>query len=267
MKKQIIYSIIVLLMGLKLQAQVVLSDKNYIHTVVPQTPMIIAELENVNCSNINDIDRAIESVTYFDGLGRPIQQRAIKASRDGKDIVTHITYDAYGRQDKQYLPFEASNTIGSYKEIDVNTDINQYYKDTYASDFPGITDLNQINAYSESVFDKSPLNRVLEQGAPGTAWKAIKDSDTDHTIKFDWNTNIANEVVHFKVNFANPGNTEDPSLVKDTHYDPDQLYVTITKDENWTLADGNNRTTREYKDKQGRVVLKRTFASTSSATP
>ncbi|MBG6130179.1 RHS repeat-associated protein [Aquimarina sp. EL_43] len=267
MKKQIIYSIIVLLMGLKLQAQVVLSDKNYIHTVVPQTPMVITELENVNCSNINDIDRAIESVTYFDGLGRPIQQRAIKASRDGKDIVTHITYDAYGRQDKQYLPFEASNTIGSYKEIDVNTDINQYYKDTYASDFPGITDLNQINAYSESVFDKSPLNRVLEQGAPGTAWKAIKDSDTDHTIKFDWNTNIANEVVHFKVNFANPGNTEDPSLVKDTHYDPDQLYVTITKDENWTLADGNNRTTREYKDKQGRVVLKRTFASTSSATP
>ncbi len=258
MKKHIIY-IILLLLGWNLQAQVVLSDKNYIHTTVPQVGMTIAELENVNCATINYIDKAIESVTYFDGLGRPIQERAIKASPDGKDIVTHIEYDAYGRQAKQYLPFEADNTIGSYKDINVNTDINQYYKDTYTSDFPGITDLNQINAYSESVFEASPLNRVLEQGAPGKDWKANPNSDIDHTIKFDWDTNAANEVVYFKVDFANPVNTEDPSLVKDGFYAPNQLYVAITKDENWTPADGNNHTTKEYKDKQGRVVLKRNF--------
>ncbi|MBG6133197.1 RHS repeat-associated protein [Aquimarina sp. EL_43] len=268
MKKQIIY-ILLILMGLNLQAQVVLSDKNYVHTIVPQTAMTIAELENVNCSNINDIDRAIESVTYFDGLGRPIQQRAIKASPGGNDIVTYMAYDDYGRQDKQYLPFEATNTVGSYKEINVNTDINQYYKDTYANDFPGITNANlgEVNAYSESVFEASPLNRVLEQGAPGTAWKADRGSDTDHTIKFDWDTNIANEVVYFKVTFADPNDTEAPTLTKDGFYAANQLYITITKDENWIPADGNNHTTREYKDKQGRVVLKRTYASTSSATP
>ncbi|WP_234420915.1 DUF6443 domain-containing protein, partial [Aquimarina sp. Aq78] len=248
--------------GVNLQAQVVLSDKNYIHSTVPQTAMTIAQMEAVNCTNINDIDKTIESVTYFDGLGRPIQQRAIKASRDGKDIVTHITYDAYGRQDKQYLPFEASNTIGSYKDIDVNTDINQYYKDTYTADFPGITNANlgEVNAYSESVFEKSPLNRVIEQGAPGKAWKADHDSDTDHTIKFDWDTNVTNEVVYFKVNFTGD-DTEKPTLVKDGHYDPNQLYVTITKDENWTPTDGNNHTTKEYKDKLGRVILKRTYAN------
>ncbi|EZH73166.1 hypothetical protein ATO12_19360 [Aquimarina atlantica] len=258
MKKHIIY-IILLLLGWNLQAQVVLSDKNYIHTTVPQVGMTIAELENVNCANINDIDKAIESVTYFDGLGRPIQERAIKASPDGKDIVTHIEYDAYGRQAKQYLPFEADNTIGSYKEINVNTDINQYYKDTYASDFPGITDLNQINAYSESLFDGSPLNRVIKVGAPGTAWKANPSSDADHAIKTDWYTNTANEVVYHKVVFANPSDTEKPSLVQDGYYGANQLYITITQDENWTPADGNNHTTKEYKDKQGRVVLKRTY--------
>ncbi|WP_282037322.1 DUF6443 domain-containing protein, partial [Aquimarina algiphila] len=113
-----------LLMGLQVQAQVVLSDKNYVHTTVPQTAVKIADMENVSCANANDVDNTIESVTYYDGLGRPIQQRAIKASPTGKDIVTHMQYDAYGRQDKQYLPFEANNTVGSYKTVDVNIDIN-----------------------------------------------------------------------------------------------------------------------------------------------
>ncbi|WP_109098386.1 DUF6443 domain-containing protein [Aquimarina sp. AU58] len=263
MNKNIIY-IALLLIGWNLQAQVVLSDKNYIHTTVPQVALTIAEMENVNCSNINDINKTIENVTYFDGLGRPIQERAIKASRDGKDIVTHIEYDGYGRQAKQYLPFESDSHIGAYKDVDVNIDINQYYKDTYASDFPGITDLNQINAYSESLFDGSPLNRVIKVGAPGTAWKANPSSDADHAIKTDWYTNKANEVVYHKVVFANPSDTEKPSLVQDGYYGANQLYITITQDENWTPADGNNHTTKEYKDKQGRVVLKRVF-NTGSA--
>ncbi len=253
-------------MGLQVQAQVVLSDKNYVHTTVPQTAVTIADMENVSCANANDVDNTIESVTYYDGLGRPIQQRAIKASPDGKDIVTHMQYDVYGRQAKQHLPFEANNTVGSYKTVDVNTDINAYYKNTYSDDFPGITtNLGDVNAYSENVFEASPLNRVTEQGAPGKAWKADPNSDTDHTIKFDWGTNVVNEVVNFTVTFTG-GDTEKPELVQNNHYAPNQLVVTITKDENWTPADGDLHTTKEYKDKQGRVILKRTYASTPLAT-
>ncbi len=253
-------------MGLQVQAQVVLSDKNYVHTTVPQTAVTIADMENVSCTNANDVDNTIESVTYYDGLGRPIQQRAIKASPDGKDIVTHMQYDAYGRQAKQHLPFEANNTIGSYKTVDVNTDINAYYKNTYSDDFPGITtNLGDVNAYSESVFEASPLNRVTEQGAPGKAWKADPNSDTDHTIKFEWGTNVTNEVVNFTVTFTG-GDTEKPELVQDNYYAVDQLYVTITKDENWTPADGDLHTTKEYKDKQGRVILKRTFNNSSTSS-
>ncbi|TSE02878.1 DUF6443 domain-containing protein [Aquimarina algiphila] len=263
---KIIYSIVMLLMGLQMQAQVVLSDKNYVHTTVPQTAVTITDMENVSCANANDVDNTIESVTYYDGLGRPIQQRAIKASPTGKDIVTHMQYDAYGRQAKQYLPFEANNTVGSYKTVDVNIDINAYYKNTYSDDFPGITtNLGDVNAYSESVFEASPLNRVTEQGAPGKAWKADPNSDTDHTIKFDWGTNASNEVVNFTVSFTG-GDTQKPELAQNNHYTPNQLYVTITKDENWTPSDGDLHTTKEYKDKQGRVVLKRTYASTPSST-
>ncbi|WP_243721238.1 DUF6443 domain-containing protein, partial [Aquimarina spinulae] len=241
--------------------QLHLSNENYVFTRVYQKPMTSPDQIHYN----KDV---IESVTYFDGLGRTKQQIAIKASPDGKDIVTHIGYDEYGRQDKQYLPFESNTTVGSYKDVDIVNDINQYYETKYADDFIGVAkDHKDFNAYSESVFEASPLNRVVEQGAPGKDWKANKDSDTDHTIKFNWDTNIANEVVTFKVNFANPGDTETPALVQDGFYPANQLYVTITKDENWTATDGNNHTTKEYKDKQGRVILKRTYASTSSATP
>ena len=51
----------------------------------------------------------IETVTYFDGLGRPKQQTAIKGSPTQKDIITHMEYDEVGRQAKQYLPFAKAN--------------------------------------------------------------------------------------------------------------------------------------------------------------
>ncbi|WP_109300105.1 DUF6443 domain-containing protein [Aquimarina sp. AU474] len=199
-----------------------------------------------------------ETVTYVDGLGRPKQQIAVKASPTEQDIITHIEYDELGRQTKQYLPFAKANT-GAYTAVDINNDINSYYLNTYANDFPGITNPAQVNAYSESIYEDSPLNRVLEQGAPGTAWKANPTSDADHTIKFDWRHNTTNEVVRFDVTFADANNTEEPSLEQDGYYAANELQVTITKDENWTTADGDNHTTREYKDKQGRVLLKRTF--------
>ncbi len=199
-----------------------------------------------------------ETVTYVDGLGRPKQQIAVKASPTEQDIITHIEYDELGRQTKQYLPFAKANT-GAYTTVDINNDINSYYLNTYANDFPGITNPAQVNAYSESIYEDSPLNRVLEQGAPGAAWKANPNSDTDHTIKFDWRHNTANEVVRFDVTFADANNTEVPSLEKDGFYAANELTVSITKDENWTTADGNNHTTREYTDKQGRVLLKRTY--------
>ncbi|WP_344779166.1 DUF6443 domain-containing protein [Aquimarina mytili] len=179
-----------------------------------------------------------------------------------EDIVTHLEYDEFGRQAKEYLPFSASGNNGSYRNVNTRAHINGYYQNKYPDDFPGITDLNQINAYSQSVYEASPLNRVKEQGAPGAAWKVDTNSDTDHTIKFDWNTNaIADKVVYFEVAFEN-GNTEKPKLTKRTDdYAAGQLYVTITKDENWQPGQtySNDHTTKEYKDKLGRVILKRTF--------
>ncbi|MDH7447548.1 DUF6443 domain-containing protein [Aquimarina sp. 2201CG14-23] len=230
-----------------------LSNENYVFSRSFQQEMSSSD-------QIDASDDVIESVTYFDGLGRAKQQIAIQAAPNQHDIITHMEYDVLGRQVKSHLPFSRNTPAGSYKAVDIINDINTYYKSTYANDFEGVQANNaDFNAYSESVFENSPLNRVVEQGAPGTAWKADQNSDTDHTIKFDWKSNSVDEVLRFDVTFKY-NNTEIPELIKsENNYAVNELYVTITKDENWKPADGNNHTTREYKDKQGRVVLKRTY--------
>ncbi|WP_281988590.1 DUF6443 domain-containing protein [Aquimarina aggregata] len=243
-------------------AGITISNENYVFTRAYQEEMDAATAINFN----KDV---IESITYFDGLGRPKQQVGIKASPQAKDIVTHITYDQYGRQAQQYLPFErptgTTTPLGSYASVNVVTDINSYYNNVYGADFTVAPDHQNFNAYSESIFEPSPLNRVQEQGAPGSAWKANKDVDTDHTIKFDWDTNTLEEVIKFRVQFTG-SDTESPTLVQQDFYPVGELQVTITKDENWTAADGNNHTTREYTDKAGRVVLKRTYNTTPNTS-
>ncbi|RZS93147.1 DUF6443 domain-containing protein [Aquimarina brevivitae] len=233
----------------------VFSNENYVFTRAYQVPLT----DSLDIQYNKDV---VESISYFDGLGRAKQQIGIKATPDLRDIITHIEYDGFGRQDKQYLPFVRNSAPGSYQTVDVNTAIGAYYQDKYPEDFTtamGIT--IAPNPYAESIFESSPLNRVVEQGAPGTAWMALPDSDLDNTIKFDWDTNNTEEVVYFKVGFTD-GNTEAPELVQQGHYPAEELYVSITKDENWQPTDGDLRTTREYKDKQGRVILKRTFIDT-----
>ncbi|AXT61366.1 hypothetical protein D1816_13755 [Aquimarina sp. AD10] len=224
------------------------NSENYVFTRVYQEAMTSAS----SISNNSDV---IDNITYFDGLGRPKQQIGMRASPDLQDIVTHIKYDKYGRLDKEYLPYVSSETVGSYKEVNVGYDINRYYQNKYPDDFTGMA-LYEVNANSQSIYEPSPLNRVLERGAPGKDWKADSGSDADHTIKFDRNSNVVNEVIYFKVSFPTE-NREAPTLTKYGYYSINQLYITTTKDENWTS--GNNHTTKEYKDKQGRVVLKRTY--------
>ncbi len=204
-------------------------------------------------SEISATSDVIESVTYYDGIGRPKQQVAVKASTQEQDVITHIEYDGYGRQTKQYLPYEANGGANSYRNVNVITDINTYYKNKYPDDFIGVA-IADVNAYSESVFENSPLNRVLQQAAPGKDWKA----GNGHEIKMDYQTNTANEVRLFDVDFI-ANNIETPALTGDgtIYYDKGILSKSITYDENHTT--GKNHSTEEFKDKQGRVVLKRTY--------
>jgi len=220
------------------------SDENYVYTRTYRQ----AHTTSLDQSQLTP-SKATESITYFDGLGRPMQQMGIKQSDGANDIITHIGYDNYGRQDKQYLPYvEGSGTAGSYRG-DVSGATKTYYKSHYSNDFTGSNNTT-ANPYSEILFEASPLNRVLAQGAPGDAWKI----SGNHTIQTDYQTNTGSEVRLYEVSLSS---SYEPSLLLSGYYDPGELYKTVVKDENW--SSGNLHTTEKFKDKQGRVVLKRTY--------
>ena len=139
------------------------TTENYVKNTTPQTPVQTeAALNNLST------DHKQETITYIDGLGRPKQQIGIRQSPTGKDIITHIGYDPFGRQNKNYLPYvpevagsEGTFRIGNQQQATTNFYNTPKYENTQ-------------NPYSETHFEASPLNRVLEQGAPGTDWAVDK---------------------------------------------------------------------------------------------
>lgn len=201
-----------------------------------------------------DINVANVQVSYYDGLGRPIQQIAHKQSNTGKDIITHVEYDVYGKQIKEYLPYVSTSASLSFLP-GAQTDLSSFYASPSIATTGNPSFESTLNPFSERQLENSPLNRVFKQAAPGDPWAMGNGKE----IKFDYQTNSATEVKLFKSTATWNATFEiyDISITQEGNYQENQLYKTITKDENW--VSGNNNTTEEFKDKQGKVVLKRTF--------
>lgn len=181
------------------------------------------------------------TVMYFDGLGREKQLKQIGASPNGTgtpgDLVTHFDYDGFGRQVEDFLPIPVSS---SNPEITGDSELNGNYY---------LTKYGDQTWFSKKEIENSPLNRVMKQAAPGDDWMLGSGNE----IEFEYGTNNTGEVKHFKVNSTN----NYTGFLQDGNYAAGMLYKTTTTDEN-----GNK--IYEFKDKQGRVVLKRTWVADSS---
>ncbi|MDT7831248.1 DUF6443 domain-containing protein [Flavobacteriaceae bacterium S356] len=209
-------------------------------------------------------------VQKIDGNELPFDQVintpiVVISEETANDIVTLIEYDTYGRQLKEYLPYASGYTDG---RINSNAILKnqEYYLAKHAADFVGITDPTQVNSYSEKTLENSPLGRIFEQTAPGKDWKkgtgtiTGKGYSDGHSIRFEYDTNTATEVKLYDVSLSFANNTYTPTLTGGSaHYPLGELTKTVTKDENWEVADGVNHTTEEFKDKNGQVLLKRTY--------
>jgi RHS repeat-associated protein len=246
MKKYIPILILLLSAISSLQAQT-FSDDNFIYTAAPKKAVQSA---NYNTLTKDDIT---QSVTYFDGLGRPIQSIAIGQGDNGLDIITPMEYDGFGRQVIDYLPYTVSNGGTSYPKVDPLAAITAL-KGVYSNKYPGT-----LNPFSEKKLEASPLNRVLKQAALGTPWKM----DSGQEIKLDYQTNISTDAVKlYTVNTTwNAGlGLYDISAPIAGSYAEKELYKNVTYDEN--TAPGSNVGTEEFKNKEGQVVLKRTYDAT-----
>jgi len=196
-------------------------------------------------------------VTYYDGMGRSSQIIQYGASSSGADIIQPIKYDEFGRSSVKYLPYVKAYNIAAYDNDACASQKAFYKKDKI---------LNCNTAFAETVFDGSSLNRVVEQGSEGKDWQPQADNK-GHTIKIKYLTNEEYEVPLFRVNVnklwidreLKDIKTCVPHNVYHPFYEKRSLSITQTFDEDWKQQDGDLHSTKEYKDMQGRTILKRCF--------
>ncbi len=194
----------------------------------------------------------MQTVQYFDGLGRLLQTVQVKGSPTSKDIVQPVSYDQFGREAKKYLPYAITNgaSDGSYKSdaLTVNAGQDQFYKSPPAG-------VSIIPYPSESTaFESSPLNRVVEQGASGQPWQLSTSGVTGsgHTIQMAYGSNVTDDAVIMWV-----VSTSGTGAAGSSNYGANQLYKTTTTDEN-----GNS--TIEFTDKKGHVVCRKAQSGAAS---
>ncbi|WP_419487537.1 DUF6443 domain-containing protein, partial [Chryseobacterium bernardetii] len=172
-----------------------------------------------------------ETVQYFDGLGRPKQVVGVKASPGGKDVVTHIEYDQFGRQVKDYLPIPQSGTQNGA----IYTSPLGNASSVYGSE----------KIYSEKILESSPLDRSQQQIQVGNDW-------TNKPVKFDYEANADGDVKKYVATFNY--STFESGITLSGTYGGGQLYKNTVTDE-----DGNK--TIEFKNGRGQVLLVRKVIS------
>ena len=211
------------------------SNQNYIMHAKVKVPGITNDSQ-LN-SILNDKEKVQVTIQYLDGLGRPMQSVQQQGSPSGNDLITPMVYDSLGRQTKQYLPYVSNGTAdGSYRSSAVSEQQSFYNSPpTGVTSIPGGS--GQV-AWSETKFEASPLNRVVQQGFPGADWKI----GGSHTQKKGYGINGASEVRQWTVTSTGATGT--------TYFPKARLYTD-------TLTDEDGYKTITYTDFDQRILLKK----------
>ncbi|GAA4155351.1 hypothetical protein GCM10022217_13440 [Chryseobacterium ginsenosidimutans] len=209
------FSLLTFLFSLTIFAQSSLNaDKNYIYTK--------------SCLDADCVKKA-EAVQYFDGLGRPVQSIAIKATPLGRDVVTPFEYNSLGKQVKDYLPIPQQSTSGGAFYANPNDNISAVY--------------GSEKIYSEKIYDNIYTNRVKQVVSVGNAW-------AQKPVNLGYDTNIDGEVKKYIITTNWVDGRTDAQISVSTPYAANQLMKTSATDE-----DGN--TTVEFQNGEGQTVLVR----------
>lgn len=202
-----------------------------------------------------------QSTSYFDGLGRPLQTVIRKGSLvtgdSARDYVTAQVYDDLGREVYRFLPFAANNTGSNSSISDGKFKLNPFQQD---SSFNKGLFIDEAYYYGKSVFESSPLNRPLENYAPGDSWVGTASQSSEasrRAVKYKyWVNKTADSVRIWTVsNVSNDFGTYTSSGI----YTQGTLFKTATQDE-------HNKQVIEFKDKEGLVVLKKVQLSADADT-
>jgi RHS repeat-associated protein len=212
-------------------------NQNYVVSTIPRIKGLIDDAALKTA--ITDKVKVQISIDYADGLGRSLQSVQWRASPLGNDIVLPKVYDSFGREEKKYLPYAPTGTAGNYRS-DAITSAQASFYNAPTTGVVQIPTATQV-AYAETKFEASPLNRPVEQGAPGLSWKI----GGGHTVTQSYLVNTATDAIKlWVVSTATTGASQSST------YPAGSLTVIKTTDE-----DGN--AVILFKDIENRVISRK----------
>jgi len=235
-------------------------DVNFVRTWTPRTALT----DSASVRTL-PVDSVAMATTYLDGLGRPVQSVQHAASPQRRDLVQPQAYDAFDREPYQFLPFPADPTAARYGyHAGALTAQDDFYRRTgpvgaaagpLAPNDPVVGVARTGAAYAQTLFEASPLSRVVAQGAAGEPWQLTAGHVVERTERLN---TAADSVLRFVPGY-DPAST-DPGFRG--FYAPGELWGSDVADAHGPAEPGaHGYRTVEWKDKEGHLVLKQVEAN------
>ena len=197
-----------------------IAGNNYRVSVMPLDEATKIQITDGNVSGQENARLQIH-YTYYNGLGKSVEDIQHKITPQGKDIVALTQYNAAGQIIQTWLPTPV-NGAGYVPPADIQDLAKGFYNDNAP--------------YSQMTYEPSPLNKQTAITRAGTTYQ-------DHPVTKADATNAANEVIRFEVSIR--------GLEKKGYYAANSLYKTIQTDE-----DGKEIVI--YTDLLGRTIMQQT---------
>lgn len=226
------YSLILFLLLIMANRGMLLSQDNYIVSVVPLDAVSQIDFPDGKLPADNGV-RTWTAIQYYDGLGRPVENIAYGITPQHEDLVGVTQYNGLHRTDKQWLPVSLK-TNGEFQNVSsVMTQAESSYSDA--------------RPFTELVYEPSALDCVTGRIKPGETW-ATHPSGTDFLLN-DEN----DEVKIYKVLSGGllGGSTGEKVQNAGQFYAAGSLYKKKLYDEDGTT------TLTVFTDKSGRKILER----------
>ena len=221
------------------------TNKNFVATIELKKPGAKSSSDVRNTSALSKVTK----VEYMDGLGRSQQTVLVNAKVFGTDVIIPKKYDDLGRVEKEYLPYALPMTgTGAFRSGWESEQLSFYQNNTPAT-LPN--DLPDNNPFSINVYEPSPLNRVIQNFAPGNPWSGtIGTGSNEVSVKNEfkiYDPSTGDIAKSWELNFSS-GNAV--PVISSYTYQLGDLVITRTIDE-------NGKRVEEYKDKDGNTILKK----------
>lgn len=174
--------------------------------------------------DVLDVDgtHAITTVTYYDGLGYPVETATNGLGGTGKYAYTLLEHDALGREKQSWLPGTQKDGCSFVVPSELSSSLITFHKDR--------------NPYSVNSYDA--LDRQVSTLGAGESWHTAKKS-----IEQRYGSNEANSIKRYQVSGSG-------SLVENGYYAANSLSMLEVTDE-------DGKTKQTFSDLFGNKVLER----------